>query len=335
MSNFLDARSAKKLYDWYEQNKRELPWRETSEPYKIWISEIILQQTQVKQALAYYKNFLEIFPSVRELALANNDLLMKMWEGLGYYSRAKNLHHTAKVIYHEKNGEFPNNFKDLLKLKGIGDYTARAIASFAFGEEVGVLDGNVFRVLSRLLADKTPIDQSNSRKHYQKIVDDWAQKSTDIRIFNQAIMEFGATHCTFRSFNCETCILQEDCLAKKLNSAEKFPLKSKRRKRKTVYFHFRLVKSGNKIAIRKRESEKIWHNLWEVPNKKITKEVWENLNTPAEFKHILTHMDLMIKAEIIESDFLERDFTWISIKEVQEFAFPRAIQKIFEKILFD
>ena len=224
------------LISWYFSNKRDLPWRNTQDPYFIWLSEIILQQTRVEQGLPYYLHFAEKYPSVKHLAEASEDEIMRSWQGLGYYSRARNLHNAAKQVVNEYNSEFPKNYNELLKLKGVGEYTAAAIASFAYLEVCPVLDGNVFRFLSRYYGVKTPINSNNAKKEFielAKQIIDPSQPHT----FNQAIMEFGALQCKPKSPDCNVCPFQDSCYAFKNNEVAVLPIKEKKLKRSIRYFY--------------------------------------------------------------------------------------------------
>ena len=228
---------SKTLINWYSVNKRELPWRQTIDPYYIWLSEIILQQTQVAQGLPYYVKFTEEFPSVFHLAKAQEGHVLKLWQGLGYYSRARNLHTTAKYIAAELKGEFPNNYKDLLKLKGIGDYTASAIASICFNKPEAVVDGNVYRVLSRYFGIDTPINSPKGAKEFKQLAQELIDKK-DPATFNQAIMEFGATQCKPQSPDCTLCPFTSSCIAFNENRIIELPVKIKSGKAKKKYFNF-------------------------------------------------------------------------------------------------
>jgi A/G-specific adenine glycosylase len=226
---------SKEITAWYKQNKRELPWRRTKDPYKIWISEIILQQTRVDQGLNYYLRFIERFPNVETLAKAEEDDVLKYWQGLGYYSRARNLHYSAKYIMKELNGKFPKTFTELKKMKGVGDYTAGAIASFAYNEQVPLVDGNVYRFLSRLYAEDTPIDTTRGKKIFLELAKELLARQ-EAQIFNQAIMEFGALQCKPANPACIECPIQSKCLAFAKNEVDSFPVKSKKNKgSKTVF----------------------------------------------------------------------------------------------------
>ncbi len=253
------------LKKWYTNNKRNLPWRSTINPYKIWLSEIILQQTQVAQGLPYYKAFVAHYPTVFDLANAQEEQILKLWQGLGYYSRARNLHSTAKYIVSELNGIFPNNYSDLLKLKGVGDYTASAIASICFNQCTAVVDGNVYRVLSRYFGVEIPINTSKGVKTFKAL----AQELIDCKdpaIFNQAIMEFGAIQCTPKNPDCSKCPLQESCLALKNKKIEYLPVKLKTLKIKKRYFNFLVIISNHDtIVLEKRKGQGIWQNLYQFP----------------------------------------------------------------------
>lgn len=256
---------SKILNNWYSVNKRSLPWRETNNPYFIWLSEIILQQTQVSQGLPYYEAFIKQFPTVFELASANESEVLKLWQGLGYYSRARNLHFTAKHVVDIFNGEFPNSYKELLKLKGVGDYTASAIASICFNEVTAVVDGNVYRVLSRYFGIDTPINSTKGIKEFKTL----AQELIDVKdpaTFNQAIMEFGATQCRPKNPNCMFCPFKDSCIAFNKGKIDELPVKLKKLKVKQRYFNFLVFLSEDKKTIlEKREGKGIWQNLYQFP----------------------------------------------------------------------
>ncbi len=253
------------LTSWYSVNKRDLPWRRTTNPYFIWLSEIILQQTKIEQGLPYYEAFVTKYPSVFDLANASESEVLKLWQGLGYYSRARNLHASAKYIVAELDGVFPNNYKDLLKLKGVGDYTASAIASFCFDEVCAVVDGNVYRVLSRYFGIDTPINTSQGNKEFKAL----AQKLISPKNpgeFNQAIMEFGARQCKPSNPDCTVCPLQDGCMALQKNSISDLPVKLKSLKPKTKHFNFIVfISNEGETIIEKREGKGIWQNLYQFP----------------------------------------------------------------------
>lgn len=249
---------------WYLQHKRELPWRQINDPYKIWLSEVILQQTRVAQGLPYYEKFIQEFPTVSDLAQADEQQVLKIWQGLGYYSRARNLHHTAQYVSENLNGKFPDNYKDLLKLKGIGSYTAAAIASFSYQEPVAVLDGNVYRVLSRYFGIETDISSSKAKKEFQDLANEVLDKKQP-SLFNQAIMEFGALQCVPKNPDCERCVLNDRCWALKEKKVDKLPLKLKKTKITERFLHYLVFSDKeNKAVIQKRKSG-IWKNLYEFP----------------------------------------------------------------------
>lgn len=256
---------SKILTRWYSGNKRFLPWRETQEPYHIWLSEIILQQTQVKQGLPYYEAFTAKFPTVFDLAKADEDDVLKLWQGLGYYSRARNLHFTAKYVVDELNGQFPNTYKGLLRLKGVGDYTASAIASICFNAPTAVVDGNVYRVLSRYFGIETPINSAKGIKEFKALAQELIDKK-DPATFNQAIMEFGATQCRPKNPDCMFCPFRDTCVAYNKGTIDELPVKLKKLKVKQRYFNFLVFLSEDKqTVLEKREGKGIWQNLYQFP----------------------------------------------------------------------
>jgi A/G-specific adenine glycosylase len=253
------------LVQWYLQNKRDLPWRNTTDPYRIWLSEIILQQTRVAQGLPYYLRFIDAFPTVFDLAQASEESVLKLWQGLGYYSRARNLHATAQQVAFDRDGVFPKSYVELLELKGIGVYTASAIASFSHEEKVAVVDGNVFRVLSRYFAVETDIGSSGAKKEFTELATALLPEKHS-SVFNQAIMEFGALQCVPKSPNCDICVFNDSCLALKKNWVSKLPIKEKRTKVRSRYFNYLVFKDATqKLLLQKRTDKGIWHNLYEFP----------------------------------------------------------------------
>lgn len=252
------------LIQWYHENKRPLPWRETTDPYRIWISEIILQQTRVVQGLGYFHRFMERFPNVRALAEAENDEVMKYWQGLGYYSRARNLHMAAKEIMDRFEGEFPRDHAEVLSLQGIGEYTAAALCSFAWKQPYAVVDGNVYRVLARVFGIDTPIDSTAGKKEFAEL----AQSLLDKRhpdLYNQAIMDFGAVQCTPKLPDCLYCPLREQCIAFSTGKVERLPVKNPKQKAKTRYFNYFHIHSQNTHLLKRRDNKDIWQNLYEYP----------------------------------------------------------------------
>jgi A/G-specific adenine glycosylase len=253
------------LIKWYLQNKRDLPWRNTTNPYPIWLSEIMLQQTRVAQGMPYFLSFTTAFPTVFDLAAAHEEEVLKLWQGLGYYSRARNLHKTAQYIASDLDGIFPNNYSDLLKLKGVGEYTAAAIASFSYNEVVPVVDGNVFRVLSRYFDIATDIAQASAKKEFAALAFELMPKDNPAT-FNQAIMEFGALQCVPKSPNCGICVFNESCAALQKKKVDQLPVKSKKVKVRNRYFNYLVVADENdNTIIQKRTDKGIWHNLYEFP----------------------------------------------------------------------
>ena len=260
------------LIEWYLQKKRDLPWRNTTNPYPIWLSEIILQQTRVAQGMPYFYAFLESFPTVKELAIADEQQVLKLWQGLGYYSRARNLHQTAQYIANELDGVFPNSYAGLIQLKGIGEYTAAAIASFAYNEPVPVVDGNVFRVVSRYFGIESDISAGKTKKEFTALAAELLSKEQPA-LFNQAIMEFGAMHCTPKNPDCENCIFNSSCVALQKGLVGQLPFKSKKIKIRKRYFNYIVLqdKKGN-TKIQQRTDKGIWHNLYEFPLFETTQE---------------------------------------------------------------
>lgn len=256
---------SKLLIQWYLQHKRDLPWRNDTNPYTIWLSEIMLQQTRVAQGLPYFLRFTEAFPTVFDLAKADEEQVLKLWQGLGYYSRARNLHQTAKQIAFELNGEFPKNYSGLLKLKGVGEYTAAAIASFSYNEDVPVVDGNVFRVLSRYFDVETDIASTGAKKEFAELAAALIPKG-QANVFNQAIMEFGALQCVPNNPDCGICPFNDSCLALQKKKVAKLPVKSKKLKVTNRYFNYLVFSDeSNNAIIHKRTQKGIWHNLYEFP----------------------------------------------------------------------
>lgn len=251
------------LLSWYAANGRALPWRATTEPYKVWLSEVLLQQTRVEQGLPYYERFVQAFPTVQALAAASDEQVMKLWQGLGYYSRCRNLHHTAKVIAYEKGGVFPSSYKEWLAFKGVGAYTAAAVASICFNEAVAVVDGNVYRVLSRFFGVETPTDTTDGKKQFQALATELLPKRAAGQ-YNQAIMDFGALCCTPTLPQCTSCPLQKKCVAFALNRVKELPIKRKRVKVKRRYLHYIIEEDAlGAVVLYKRTQKDIWQGLYE------------------------------------------------------------------------
>lgn len=309
------------LQNWYHIYKRDLPWRDVSDPYLIWISEIILQQTRVAQGMDYYLRFVLRFPDVLSLAEAEEQEVLKYWQGLGYYSRARNLHKAARQIAENYGGRFPHDHAEILKLSGIGTYTAAAIASFAFNQPYAVVDGNVYRVLSRVFGIDSPIDSPRGQKEFAALAAELLD-SENAGTHNQAIMEFGALQCVPVNPDCEICPLKDNCEALKTTSVEKLPVKERKTKIKSRYFNYLFIKHENQTFLQKRESQDIWKNLYEFPlieseklftiEELIEQDEFKTLfpDTTAlkissiyyDFKHILTHRHIFARFFMIETD---------------------------------
>ncbi len=287
----------RKLIIWYEAHKRDLPWRTTKDPYKIWLSEIILQQTRVAQGLNYYKKFKQNYPTINELANASGEQILKDWQGLGYYSRARNLHAAAKTVSQEQNGTFPDTFLEIKKLKGVGDYTAAAIASFAFNLPHAVVDGNVYRLLSRVFGIETPIDSTKGKKEFQELADLLLNKK-NASDHNQAIMEFGSMQCKPKNPNCNDCPLQSKCVAFNTGLVEKLPIKEKKIKQRERYLNYLILEGEGKILVNHRTQKGIWQNLYDFPLIESSKEInGGNLMEREDFQNLIGKKELFIEAE--------------------------------------
>ena len=332
---------SKKLIVWYLQNKRNLPWRNTNNPYHIWLSEIMLQQTRVLQGLPYYLKFIEAYPKVEDLASAPEDEVLKLWQGLGYYSRARNLHATAKRVANEMEGIFPNNYKDLLKLKGVGDYTASAISSISFNQPEAVVDGNVYRVLSRFFGISTPINSTAGQKEFKQLAQELIDKEQP-GTFNQAIMEFGARYCVPQNPDCENCIFNDSCVAFQQKKVAQLPVKIKSKPVKKRFFNYLVILSENeRTVLQQRNGKGIWHKLYEFPLIETSKEIEvSELQKLPQFQdfsdkinirnislyneeavvHKLSHQHLNTRFWIIET--LDETESSVAISEIESYAMP-------------
>ena len=330
-------RFSKTLIQWYLQNKRDLPWRNNTNPYIIWLSEIMLQQTRVAQGLPFFLRFTVAFPTVFDLANASEEQVLKLWQGLGYYSRARNLHKTAKQIAFELNGEFPKNYNDLLQLKGVGEYTAAAIASFAYNENVPVVDGNVFRVLSRYFDIETDIASAGAKKEFSQLAYELLPKGK-ANEFNQAIMEFGALLCVPKNPDCQNCVFNDSCLALQKKKVAQLPVKSKKLKVRHRFFNYLVFyDKDNKTLIHKRTQKGIWHNLYQFPlleteiieteenilalikNQNFMNNSIQNIQlfNPQTIVHKLSHQHLNIKFwKIKVNGKIENGIDWESVKKM-------------------
>ncbi|HXH20341.1 MAG TPA: A/G-specific adenine glycosylase [Chitinophagales bacterium] len=254
----------RKLLFWHKTIHRPLPWKGEKNPYLIWLSEIILQQTRAEQGLPYYIKFKKHFPDVKSLAEASEDEVLRLWQGLGYYTRARNLHAAAKYICNELHGKFPADYESIRKLRGVGDYTAAAIASFAFNLPYPVVDGNAFRVLSRVFGIKTPVDSAKGKQQFKALAGKLIPKKYPA-LFNQAIMDFGALQCIPANPDCGNCPFRNDCFAAKNKKAGVLPVKSKKIKPKERHFHYLVINEGNHVYLSKRTGNDIWKSLYEFP----------------------------------------------------------------------
>jgi A/G-specific adenine glycosylase len=281
------------LIKWYEHNKRDLPWRDITDPYKIWVSEIILQQTRVAQGIEYYFRFIQKFPNVKSLAAATEDEVLKLWQGLGYYSRARNMRIAASQIITHHAGNFPENYKDVLKLKGVGEYTAAAICSITFNEPFAVVDGNVIRVLSRLYGVENAVDTTTGIKKIYTLANEILDKKNP-GLHNQALMEFGALMCVPTTPDCSNCVLKSICVAFQTNVVNLLPFKSKKINVKSRYFNYLYLKSGENIYIQKREAKDVWHNLYEFPLVEADKIFYkEELAANKSFKDLISNFKMI------------------------------------------
>lgn len=259
-----DMSLAHKLIEWYKDNGRDLPWRHTQNPYVIWLSEIILQQTRVEQGMPYFYRFLDSFPTISDFAEADEEHILRLWQGLGYYSRARNMHKAAKYICDDLNGIFPSIYVELLKLPGVGEYTAAAISSFSINEDRAVLDGNVFRVLSRYFGINEPINTGAGKKLFLSLANEVLIEGK-AGVYNQAIMDFGATVCKPKAPDCANCVLQLECIALKNGTIGELPVKIKGKASRNRYFHYFIIEDGTHILMSKRGDKDVWANLYEFP----------------------------------------------------------------------
>lgn len=349
MSNTFFAES---LVNWYSKHKRDLPWRSTRNPYKIWLSEIILQQTRVDQGLPYYQEFIRKYPNINALALAKSEQVLKLWEGLGYYSRAKNLHKCAKEVVEIHDGNFPNNYNDLLTLPGIGPYSAAAIASFAYKEPVAVLDGNVYRVIARIFGVKDDIAQPKTAKKFTRLANELLDSGQPDN-YNQAIMEFGALHCKPQNPLCESCIMSTICYAFINNEQKLLPVKSKKTKVTTKYFSYFVFEQGNKLAMRKRDDTGIWKGLYDFEllvddsQKNIEDLLFELdfnddnpliLDVSKQYKHLLSHQRIYATFYKIKmtgrAQLKRRELFYYDTDEIEQLPKPVLISKYLNENIF-
>ena len=318
------------LLAWYRTNGRNLPWRNTQDPYAIWLSEIILQQTRIVQGMDYWLHFMEKWPCVEDLAAAKEDEVMRMWQGLGYYSRARNLHKAAQQIV--ALGHFPNTLDGIKRLKGVGDYTAAAIGSFAFGLQVASVDGNFYRVLSRYFGIDTPINTTEGIKLFAALAQEHLPQGAAAD-YNQAVMDFGATQCTPKSPQCEVCPLAETCVARREARIEQLPVKLKTVKIKTRHLVLYYIRWNGMTAIHKRGSGDIWQGLWTVPE---VEHLSPDLCSTAillqkDVKHVLTHRIILADFYLLtpqQQPTLPSDFIWIKEEEIENYGIPRLMERL-------
>lgn len=332
------------LLNWFRENGRELPWRGTKDPYAIWLSEIILQQTQVKQGWEYWERFMRRWPTVEALADASEDEVLREWQGLGYYSRARNLHTAAQQIV--ALGHFPDTLDDIKKLKGVGDYTAAAIGSIAFGLPAAVVDGNVYRVLSRYYGISTPINTTQGKKEFQALAQSLLpsldREGQGAGLYNQSIMDFGAIQCTPSSPNCQQCPLQDTCTAFREGRVAELPVKQKTLKVKERRLTYVYIRCQGMVAIHRRPSGDIWQGLYEpllIEDEQWTVENWAAQNNcqllAKQVKHVLTHRVLYADfylLEIGEKPVLPPDYFWIPEADIDNYAVPRLIEILLETL---
>ena len=340
------------LLQWFQENGRDLPWRQTRDPYAIWLSEIILQQTQVKQGWEYWERFMRRWPTVEALAAATEDEVLREWQGLGYYSRARNLHYAARQIV--ARGSFPNTIEDIKKLKGVGDYTAAAIGSIAFNLPVAVVDGNVYRVLSRYFGIDTPINTTEGKKLFATLAQEQLlpalnREGMGAGLYNQAIMDFGAIQCTPQSPKCDGCPLMESCEAFRTNRIQELPVKLKTLKIRERHLIFIYIRYKGQTAIHRRGAGDIWQGLYEplsIDGGQLTVDNWAAQNhyplstancqlLRKNVRHVLTHRILYADFYLWEPDeqpSLPSDYIWIPESDIDNYALPRLIEVLLELV---
>ena len=332
---------------WYQQNKRDLPWRETSNPYHIWVSEVILQQTRVAQGLGYYQRFIESFPTIFHLAKAHEDEVLKLWQGLGYYTRARNLHKGAQMIVSDYGGVMPKTYEELLKIKGIGTYSAGAIASFAYKIAVPAIDGNVYRIISRIFGVFSSPESASGKREFFSLVSDLIDNNSPDS-FNQALLDFGALQCIPRSPKCVECPFNMHCFAFRNNMVEKLPVKGKKILVRDRYFTYLLIKYKGYTFISKRKSKDIWHSLYEFPLIETEflpqetdisslpewKELFKGDKTLITYvspviKHQLSHQTIYSRFVVVEPKVLSskfsRNYLKVTTDKLSSYSVPRLI----------
>ncbi|MFN2394179.1 MAG: A/G-specific adenine glycosylase [Bacteroidales bacterium] len=349
-----------RLLQWYNKNKRDLPWRNSSNPYNIWLSEIILQQTRIAQGIEYYYRFLEKYPDIHSLAAATEDEILLLWQGLGYYSRARNMHAAAKKIVKVNNGDFPNDYQEILKLPGVGPYTAAAVSSIAFNTPAAAVDGNVIRVLARFFGIEDPVDDTKTTRQIHEIASELIDQQNP-GMFNQALMDLGAMVCKPGKPTCEICPLANDCFARKTGLERSLPVKKQRKKQKDRYLHFFVLiakkKDSKVFPIEKRTHNDIWKNLYQFPLLETpglelapghleNHPVFNNLDNSNfinptntliyRFTHLLTHQRIHAFFRIITlpEDYyhnFEHEAEWVTFDEFLQKGKPVLISRFLEK----
>ena len=333
------------LLKWYSIHKRALPWRDVSDPYQIWISEIILQQTRVAQGYDYFVRFINKFPNVQTLAAASEDEVLKLWQGLGYYSRARNLHAAAKSMC----GTFPRTYDGVRALKGVGDYTAAAICSFAYNMPYAVVDGNVYRVLARVFGVSTSIDSPDGKKEFSALAQQLLDKKNP-GDYNQAIMDFGAMCCTPQTPQCDVCPMKKFCVAYKKNLQDALPVKAQKTKISARYFHYIYVVQGKNTWLHKRGAGDVWQNLYEPPLIETPTDTWTSaaraqlkewfgaahiMPAGEPVKHVLSHRIIyadLYKVVLPPARSVPAQFLRVPVKDLPKYAVSRLVQKLLEKI---
>ncbi|MDR0263057.1 MAG: A/G-specific adenine glycosylase [Sphingobacterium sp.] len=346
---------SEELQAWYQQNKRDLPWRETKDPYKIWLSEIILQQTRVEQGLPYYLRFVERFKTVVDFANAQEDDILHLWQGLGYYSRGRNMHKAAKIVRDQYNGVFPVDYKTLITLPGVGEYTAAAISSFSNNEAQAVLDGNVFRVLSRYYGIETPINSTEGKKIFTALAKENLDQAHPA-LYNQAIMDFGAIHCKPKQPLCEVCMFRPFCYAVQKGEVDKLPVKLKGKASRDRYFSYFIFKKDDKVLMSKRGEGDVWQNLYEFPlleskhsmtipdflkDEDFIRYFGTNVNLrvlQTQTKHVLSHQNIYATFfEVrLEGDLIQKKSNWdyVFLKDLDKLAKHKLIFTFLERSNF-
>jgi A/G-specific adenine glycosylase len=335
-----------------QKNNRQMPWKGEKDPYKIWLSEIILQQTRVEQGLAYYNNFVKTFPDIHKLAKAPDEKVFKLWEGLGYYSRCRNLLATARYISTELKGKFPTSYDEIKALKGIGPYTAAAISSFAFNLPYAVVDGNVFRVLARVFGIAAATDSTVGKKIFTALAKELLHKKQP-GLYNQAIMDFGAVICKPAAPQCSTCVFNKHCVAFLQNRIQELPVKEKKINIRKRWFYYLVLEFKNTIAIEQRTAKDIWQDLYEFPlieadaeldrknilqqaekKKWLFKKEYQVLSVSPLFKQQLSHQQIagqFVRIQLIKKPVEKNNWRWLKKEKLDDFAFPQFINQYLKQ----